>query len=304
MAHEVSIIGAPSSAGAYAPGQEKAPDALRRHGLIAALEASGMRVHDWGNVPSFRWRPDLQRPKAMNADAAARTAHAVADLVDQALDQPGKVLVLGGDCTVELGTVAGAQRRQGRIGLIYIDLDVDLNIPATSDGALDWTGVAHLLALEGCTSELSELGSKKPMLKPQDVLFFAAGAISQAEADTIARLNLQVISVADVKADPLAAAKRAQEWARAFDRLLIHVDADVLEYTAFPIAENVRRAAGLKLEELAQVLGAMVQAPSFAALTLTEVNPDHAPDEGEIFAALIDMLCGTMTAACQPAAAA
>jgi arginase family enzyme len=90
MAHEVSIIGAPSSAGAYAPGQEKAPDALRRHGLIAALEASGMRVHDWGNVPSFRWRPDLQRPKAMNADAAARTAHAVADLVDRRSISPEK----------------------------------------------------------------------------------------------------------------------------------------------------------------------------------------------------------------------
>lgn len=304
MGHDISIIGAPSSAGAYAPGQEKAPDTFRRHGLIAAFEANGMRVHDWGNVPSFRWRPDLQRPKAMNAGAAARTAHAVADLVDQALDQPGKLLVLGGDCTVELGTVAGVQRRQGSVGLLYIDLDVDLNIPDTSDGALDWTGVAHLLGLEGCAPEFCGLGSKKPMLKPQDVLFFAAGEITQAEADTIAHLNLQVISVQEVKADPLAAAQRAQEWARAFDRLLVHVDADVLEYTAFPVAENVRRAAGLNLDELAQVLSAIVRAPSFTALTLTEINPDHAPDEARIFAALIGMLCKTMTAACQPAATA
>jgi arginase len=304
MDYDISIIGAPSSAGAYAPGQEKAPDAFRRHGLIAAFEASGMRVQDWGNVPSFRWRPDLQRPKAMNAGDAARAAHAVADLVDQALDQSGKLLVLGGDCTVEIGTVAGVQRRQGTVGLLYIDLDVDLNIPETSDGALDWTGVAHLLGLQGCTPELCELGSKKPMLKPQDVLFFAAGEITKPEADTIARLNLQVISVQDVKADPLAAAGWAREWARSFDKLLVHVDADVLEYTAFPVAENVRRAVGLNLDELAQVLSAVVRAPNFTALTLTEVNPDHAPDEGEIFAALIGMLCTTMTAACQPVEAA
>ena len=300
MVYDVSIIGAPSSAGAYAPGQEKAPETFRRHGLIAAFEAAGMRVDDRGDVPLFRWRPDLQRPKAMNAGAAASVAHAVADLVDLALDRSRKLLVLGGDCTVELGTVAGVQRRQGTVGLLYIDLDVDLNIPETSDGALDWTGVAHLLGLEGCTSELCELGSQKPMLKPQDVLLFAAGEITEPEADTIERLNLKVISVQDVKADPLAAAKRAQEWARSFDRLLVHVDADVLEYTAFPVAENVRRAVGLSFDELAQVLATVVRAPNFAVLTLTEVNPDHAPNEGKIFADLIGMLCKTMTAACQP----
>jgi arginase len=299
MDYDISIIGAPSSAGAYAPGQEKAPEAFRRHGLIAALEASGLRVDDRGDVALFRWRPDLQRPTAMNAGAAARTAQAVADLVEQALAHSGKLLVLGGDCTVELGTVAGVQRGQGTLGLLYIDLDVDLNIPETSDGALDWTGVAHLLGLQGCTPELSELGPQKPMLGPRNVLFFSAGEITAPEADTIARLNLPVISVQDVKADPLAAARGAQDWARSFDKLLVHVDADVLEYTAFPVAENVRRTVGLSFHELAEVLETIARAPNFTALTLTEVNPDHAPDEGKIFADLIGMLCKTMTAACR-----
>lgn len=41
MSHSLSIIGAPSSAGAYAPGQEKAPEAFRRHGLVRALMQGG-----------------------------------------------------------------------------------------------------------------------------------------------------------------------------------------------------------------------------------------------------------------------
>ena len=104
MAYDVCVIGAPSSAGAYAPGQEKAPAAFRRHGLIAALREGGLRVDDLGDVAGFRWRPDLDNPKAMNVGAAAAVARAVADKVAEAVETAGRVLVLGGDCTVELGT--------------------------------------------------------------------------------------------------------------------------------------------------------------------------------------------------------
>jgi arginase len=81
--------------------------------------------------------------------------------------------------------------------------------------------------------------------------------------------------------------------------LLIHVDADVLEYTGFPVAENVRRSVGLEFDELQLLLRTIMQAPNFTALTLTEVNPDHAPDERRAFSGLIRMLCDTATAACR-----
>ena len=290
MASSLSIIGAPSSAGAYAPGQEKAPAAFRRHGLLAALAAAGLQVNDRGDVPSFRWRPDPEQPQAMNVDAVAGTARAVAGHVAQALALGDTVLVLGGDCTVELGAVAGALADNASVGLVYVDLDVDLNIPATSDGALDWTGVAHLLDLPGAAAQLTSLGSRRPLLRASDVLFVAAGNISEPEAATIERMRLPVISLQEVRAGPQAATRRALEWGRGFDRMLVHVDADVLAYTEFPVAENVRRQDGLRLDELRQVLKQLAAAPNFSALTLTEVNPDHAPDEGETFAQLVRML--------------
>jgi arginase len=58
--------------------------------------------------------------------------------------------------------------------LIYIDLDVDLNAPDTSDGALDWTGAAHMLDIPGTVDDLSGLAGRWPMLPPSAVLFFAA----------------------------------------------------------------------------------------------------------------------------------
>jgi arginase len=174
MLNPLTIIGAPSSAGAYAPGQEKAPEGLRAAGLLEYLNARGITVDDRGDVPGFRWRVDRANPRAMNADMAATVAKATADRVAAALVEGAAVLVLGGDCTVELGTVAGALVGTESIGLVYIDLDTDLNTPeSTNDGALDWMGVAHMLGVEGSVPELVRLGPRVPMLRPEQILFFA-----------------------------------------------------------------------------------------------------------------------------------
>ena len=116
MSNRLVIVGAPSSAGAYAPGQEKAPAALRAAGLREFLAARGITVDDRGDVSGFRWRADRANPRAMNANAAATVAAATAERVASALAGDATVLVLGGDCTVELGTVAGALRGTQSVG--------------------------------------------------------------------------------------------------------------------------------------------------------------------------------------------
>lgn len=286
----LTVVGAASSAGAYAPGQEKAPAAFRRHGLAAALAAGGLQVTDEGDVAAFRWRPDPSRPEAMNLDAVRTTACAVADAVARALAAGGQALVLGGDCTVELGSVAGAVSDGASVGLIYVDYDVDLNAPQTSDGALDWTGVAHLLDIAGAADELAGLGPRRPLLRPSDVLFFAAENITPPEAETMAALGLARIPLSDVKDDPVGSAREAVRWAGRFDRLLVHLDVDVLTYTDFPIAENVRRCEALSFDELSRALPVLTGASNWRCLTVAEVNPEHAPDEAEAFEPLIGLL--------------
>jgi arginase len=292
MSRMISLIGAPSSAGAYAPGQEKAPAAFRKHGLASALHQTGYVIADRGDVSSFRWRPDLSRPNAMNLNAVAGTARAVADKMADAMAAGEAALVLGGDCTVELGTVAGALREESSVGLVYIDFDTDLNLPEASDGALDWTGVAHLLDIKGAAPELAGLGPRRPMLVPTDILFLAVENIMPAETQTIAELGIPVIGMKEVKSDPAGAAARAAAWATRHERLLIHLDVDVLSFTHCPIAENVRRCDGLTLNELSTLLAPLLAVPNWRALTITEANPDHAPDEAEIFSQLIGALCG------------
>jgi arginase len=244
----------------------------------------------------FRWRLDPTRPKAMNCDLVQKSAAAVADVVAEALAVDECALVLGGDCTVELGTVAGALRSIDSVGLIYIDLDTDLNAPEASAGCLDWTGVAHLLDIPGAAPELSSLGPRRPMLAPANILYFGTDNITPGEARTMRELSLKQISLKEVKADPEAAAKRAVEWASPFSGLLVHLDVDVLAFNDFPIAENTRRRLGLTLDELTTALSYLLATPNWRALTITEVNPDHAPDEAEAFSQLNEMIASVLAA--------
>jgi len=290
----LNIIGAATSAGAYAPGQEKAPAAFRRHGLTEALASRGKTIKDHGDVASFRWRADLARPQAMNLDTVRAACDQVASHVAPALAAQEDVLVLGGDCTVELGTVAGANATGAKVGLVYIDFDADLTAPATSDGALDWTGVAHMLDVPGCEPSLASLGPARPMLKPAQLLYFGVDNITPPEAAIIEDHAIEVISREEAARDIEAAAARAARWAARCDCLLIHFDVDVLSFIDFPIAENVRRCDGLTLDQAALALRHLAALPQWRGLTITEVNPDQAPDEAAAFARLNAVLADAL----------
>ncbi len=297
MTRRLSVIGAPSSAAGYAPGQERAPEALRQRGLLGALRQRGFDVRDAGDTRAFRWRPDPGTPAAANVGTVAEVAREVADRVVEAIsDWADAVLILGGDCTVGVGTVAGLTGSGERVGLVYLDGDVDLNVPATGDGPLDWMGVAHLLDVEGAEDALAGIGPARPLLAPDQVLFVAPSNITPPEQALIDRLQLTVMPLEDVVADLDLAARRITDWATGFDRIAVHLDADVLAFIDLPVAEGSYRRPGLSQAGLQAVLAAACATPGWCALTVSEVNPDHWPD-GSVGDRFVALLADAMAAA-------
>jgi arginase len=296
MRRRLTVIGAPSSAGAYAPGQEKAPAALRASGLRDFLAARGVSIDDRGDVFGFRWRVDKANPRAMNASMVATVAKASAEHVASALATDAAVLVLGGDCTVELGTVAGALRGTQDVGVVYIDLDTDLNTPeSTRDGALDWMGVAHMLGVTGAVPELAALGPRVPMLRPEQVLFFANDNVEPFERRVIEDLGIAEVRLANVVADPASAAEAVVSgWAQQFERLLVHLDVDVLDYLDMPLAENNRRNVGLRFDQLVASLRSLLRAPNWTALTVCELDPDHGESDGSTLRTFAEALADAL----------
>ena len=299
MTKHLDVIGAPSSAGAFAPGQERAPEAIRAAGLLERLAEHGIAVSDRGDVPGFRWSVDRANPRAMNAEVVAGVASAVADRVAVSLAEGAAVLVLGGDCTVGLGTVAGASVAAGDVGLVYVDLDTDLNTPASvEDGALDWTGVAHMLGLDDTVPLLAGVGPRTPMLRPDQIAYFATDNSTPFERRVIEERGIKELRLAEVAPDPVAAARSLVEgWAPRFERLLVHVDVDVLDFLDLPLAEERRRNVGLRFTQLVAALQVLVAAPNWAALTISEVNPDHGELDGSTLRTLCNGLADVLSGA-------
>jgi arginase len=292
-AQQLAVIGAPSGAGACGVGQEQAPAALRAAGLIEALDGAGFDVSDLGDSPVVPWRPDRARPRAQNLEAVLDVVRTTATRVADALrDGDRTVLVLGGDCTVGIGTIAGVTATQDDIAIAYFDLHSDLNTPASAtDGALDWMALAHMLGIDGAEPTLVAATDKVPLLEPGQVVLFAQSR-SQAtrfERGEIERLGLTRIALEDVRDDPEAAARQALELLTArSDRYAIHLDVDVVDFTDAPLSEHPSRNTGLKLEQMLSALKILTSGPGLVAITLTELNPHNAAaDDGllERFAA-------------------
>jgi arginase len=301
VAKTVGLIGVPTSMGAFAPGQEKGPRALREADLLGRLSWGGLLVEDLGDSEVRRWRPDKGNRRAQNLSAVAEVTGETAERVREAQVAGHLPLVLGGDCTVELGTVAGLLPSGGRLGLIYFDVHPDLNVPeSVGEGALDWMGVAHMLGEEGAAPELGRLGDRYPLLENEDVFLFSYGPEQATgwERDVIERRGLEGLPVGEVAADPEGAAARAlAEMEPRFDRLLVHFDVDTVDFTDLPLSENTGRNEGLSFETAVRALTGLLGSEKLAALTVTEFNPDHGEEDGSTAKALAEGLARAFPAA-------
>jgi len=275
----VGVIGVPTSAGAFAPGQELAPAALRAAGLVDELRGAGAEVRDHGDRESWRWRPDREDRRAQNLAKVVEIVRDTASRVGESAVGGEIPLVLGGDCTVGIGTVAGLVDSGGRIGLVYFDLHADLNVPERSQpGALDWMGMAHMLAEDGARRDLVEAGPRVPLLEADRVVFLGWGPqqAQPGEREVIERRRLHTVAVDEVTAGPAAAAARALDaLARTADRVVVHFDVDVIDFTDTPLSEEVGRNQGLTYGDAIAALEVLLASARLAALTVTELNPNH-----------------------------
>ncbi|SEP81240.1 arginase family protein [Microlunatus flavus] len=287
------LVGVPTSAGSHNAGQERAPAAWREHGLVDALGRAGAQVTDHGDLAVRTHRPSPRVEGVRDADRVRATCLEVADAVARVAGAGEVPLVLGGDCTTTLGVVAGL-RRTGRVGLLYLDGDVDLNRPELSgSGVLDTMGTTHLLG--GGSAALADLGQDGPLLRPEEVELFGfdPAELDEQQWTTLTRLRLSATPAPEVRDDPAGSASTAwSRLARAADRVVLHVDVDVLDTGAFPLA-NFPHFNGLALDELSVCLRTLAQGVGLAAVVVTEVNPSHDPD-GSLLSALRDVLVAAL----------
>jgi arginase len=265
-----AIIDAPSVLGLKPTGVDRLPDALHRHGLVERL---GARVAASLAPPPY----DAARPDTgtLNAPGIARFSITLADAVGEVLAAGERPLVLGGDCSILLGSLLGLRRR-GRYGLLFVDGHADFYQPEANPN-----GEAASMDLAFATGRgpaaLADLEGLGPLVRDEDVVVFGfrdhdeqrtygsqplAGGIVAIDLPAIRRLGIET-----------AAAAAVRHLARPeLDGVFVHVDADVLDDAIMP-AVDYRQPGGLSASELSQVLGVAVESGRLAGLEVTIYNP-------------------------------
>jgi arginase len=292
----VTVAGAASSAGTHHAGQERTPDALREAGFVRRLTAAGLAVTDIGDVVRESFGVDRSGAPARNEEAVVRVAGTIADVVERAAhEDPGAVLVvLGGDCTITLGVLAGLQRAEPETGLIYFDGDADLSRPGHGSGIMDAMGVAHLVGL--AETRLSGLFATRP---PIDERRLAMLGYDETDPDSFipgvlnSRAGVTHFPDHAVRADPAGRARAARDAVSAAPRVIVHFDVDAVGSGDLPLGNYPHYGTGVPLEAARQVLEVLLAAPGLAAVVLTEVNPSYDPD-GDSLARYVDAVTGAL----------
>jgi arginase len=294
-------VGVPDSMASYAAGQDLAPAALRSAGLLEQLTASGLGVHDDGDLPHQAWSPDRDHPLAQNAGQVTTSVQQLADRLYPLLARSDDIaLVLGGNCTIALGIAAALWRlNAGAPGLLYIDRHYDINTPESiTDGALDWMGLAHALALPGCLDILADAFGRRPLLEADQVAWLGVDpeVATQWEREQAGGLGLHVTTSQALAADPVAAALAAVSRLPA-GPLAIHLDVDVLDFTDAPLAENTDgRNTGPTLDQVTEALTAAARDQRMRVLSIGELNPTRCAGDHDALPRFVTSIARILTA--------
>jgi arginase len=291
--NKIALLGAPTSAAVLSLGHEGAPAALRAAGLVERLSSIGYVVADLGDDPPQQYKPDENSPRARNLPGVLAAIEALKPRVEQAVKSAALPLILGGDCSIALATVAGVRRYFRHVSMIYIDRDADLNTPAsTPSGCVDGMVVSHLTGRGA--PELVRFWGEPPLVREPDLALFGVERLDPPEEDLLRQSPLRRYLAKDVRRKGATVA--AQE---ALDRIrgngnefILHFDVDVI---ADFHATNYPGSGGLSIEEVREALLVFVQQKHLAAIEVTSYNPTKDSD-GRAAKLIVDLLTEVLAA--------
>ncbi|GAA2658354.1 arginase family protein [Streptomyces vastus] len=291
------VLDAPSNLGlrppapGTVPGCYKLAGALREQRIVQRLGALEGGVV----VPPRYDRGGWQEGDGVfNAAALAAYTRKLADRIEHHVRAGDLPVVLGGDCSIQLGASL-ALRRVGRFGLAAVDASADFRHPGNSERVGAAGGEELALATGRGQKNLTDLEGLKPYLKDEDVRLFGIRDYDEERAE-LAALKIPTVTVGDLRewgADALARAAVQSFEAPDVGGFWVHLDADVLDPSVMPAVDSPD-PDGLLPDELVALLRPLVNSPHCVGFNVTIYDPDLDP-EGTAGALLADIVAAAFT---------
>jgi arginase len=278
---DLTIIGAPFNSDGSTGGVARLPQALRDQGLVPRLRAAGATVDDTGDVPVDG--PDPRRDPVSGIiaiETVAQVFGGVRRRVGEALRAGRFPLVLGGECSVVLGALAGLRDVHGTSGLLFVDGHEDTWSPfASLTGEVSDMELG--LALGRTKAALpAAMADELPLVTAEAVVLLGPRDRQELAEAGIAsvRGELRFCDDAQLAADPSGAvAEAARHLGEVAGTWWLHIDLDVLSTAALSSVDYLQ-PGGIDWTHLEQLTAAALAAPGVTGMDVTIYNPDLDPE--------------------------
>ena len=299
-AKKVRFIGVPLDLGAGRRGVDMGPSAFRVAEIHSRVRSLGYEVSDRGDIDVFiQETHDPGDPRMTYLKEIRHTCEEVRDEVDHTLGEGAMPVVLGGDHSIAMGTIAGVSRhfrkRDERIGLIWFDAHGDMNTPETSpSGNIHGMPLAVVLGI-GEKSLVGLAGDEGPMVEGARAAVVGLRDVDPAEKENIRESGIGAFTMRDIdergmRAVMEEAIKRATSGTAGMH---ISFDLDGIDPDHAP-GVGTAAPGGLSYREAHLAMEMLFDTGKVLSAEFVEVNPilDHRNTTAKLGVELLASLLG------------
>lgn len=272
---KLSIIGVPSDYGQQRRGVDMGPSAIRYAGVLERLERLGYEVIDEGNILIESLALNQQEnAKLLNLNEVISVSTQLAGKIDKVINKGRFPLILGGDHSISIGTIAGIAKHYENLGVIWFDAHADLNTPETTpSGNIHGMPLAINMGLGD--ERLLKIGGYFPKIKPENIVIIGARSIDPGEKLLIKEKDIKVFTMHEI--DRIGMTKVIEETVsylkkRNVDGVHISVDLDALDPIYTP-GVGTPVPGGITYRESHLAMEMLEESKMITSCEFVEVNP-------------------------------
>lgn len=274
---KIHILGVPMDLGADRRGVDMGPSAIRIAGVAEKLRSLGHTVVDEGDI--LIKPPEQQRisnEKLKYLPAIVRACTLLSAKVEKVMQNGSFPLVLGGDHSIALGTIAGisafCRPRNEKIGVLWIDAHGDLNTHETTPSG-NIHGMPLAVAVGLGALELTSVGGDQRKVDPKNVVLIATRELDEGERKHIKQLGINIFTMEEIDKNGMSVViNKALRKLRDVRWLHVSFDLDAVDPSVAPgVGTPVK--GGLNYREAHLIMETLNETGRMTSLEVVEVNP-------------------------------
>ena len=292
---KLSLIGVAIDLGAGTPGVSMGPSAIRYAGVVERLNNIGYEVEDKGDILAVKpASPITDGTNLKNLDEVARVNNELCNRVSEEMGKGRFPLIIGGDHSIAIGSIAGVMQHVENLGVIWFDAHGDINTDETSpSGNIHGMPVAVSLGLGH--ERLTSIGGVDKKLNTKNIVFVGCRDLDMGERKVLKELGIKVFTMHEIdRLGMTEVMNRAIKIAGdGTDGIHVSFDLDSMD-PMFVEGTGTRVPGGMTYRESHLALEMVAQTEKVISAEFVEVNPiiDVKNQTAKTAVALIGSLMG------------